>query len=84
MNEVPHRIRNITTSRDGVIALLRTARALAIAGRAIDLTGIDNMIGMLCAQVLDLSEEEGRGFRASLCAIGAELEHLNQILIETA
>ena len=84
MNETHHPIRTITASRDSVIALLRTARALAAAGRVIDLTGLDNMIGLLCAQILDLSDEEGRSFRPSLCAIGAELDHLNQILIETA
>ncbi len=36
------------------------ARALAQNGRTVDLTGLDDGIGMLCAQTLDLPAQEGR------------------------
>lgn len=39
---------------------LGLARALAQNGRALDLTGIDDGIGMLCAQTLDLEQPEAR------------------------
>ncbi len=77
-------IQNTMRLRDRVIAILHTAGALAATGRAVDLTGLDNLIGLLCAQVLDLPDAEARGFRASLCGIAAELETLNQTLIGTA
>ena len=77
-------IQNTIALRDRVIAILHTARALSATGRAVDLTGLDNLIGMLCAKILDLPDEEARGFRAALCGIAAELETLNQALIETA
>jgi hypothetical protein len=51
--------------RLGVLAgrLARTlglARALAQNGRTLDLSGIDDGIGMLCAQTLDLDQPEAR------------------------
>ena len=36
------------------------ARALAQNGRTVDLTGLDDGIGMLCAQTLDLPTLDGR------------------------
>ena len=36
------------------------ARALAQNGRTVDLTGLDDGIGMLCAQTLDLDVHESR------------------------
>lgn len=80
MNDIPHHVQNLTASRDGVLAVLRTARALAAAGRAVDLTGLDNMIGLFCAQVLDLPDDEARCFRPSLSGIATELEQLGEVL----
>ena len=36
------------------------ARALAQNGRTVDLTGLDDGIGLLCAQTLDLGLQDGR------------------------
>ena len=84
MNDEPPSIQTIIALHDRVIAILHTAGALTAAGRTVDLTGLDDLIGMLCAKVLDLPDAEARGLRASLCGIAAALETLNQALIETA
>jgi hypothetical protein len=61
---------------DGATATLRLAAALATAGRAIDLGGLDNEIGRLCAGLLDLPPEAGRRMRPRLIALLAELDRL--------
>ena len=45
------------------------ARALAESGRAIDLTGLDDEVGLLCAKSLDLPPDEGRRVRPRLIAL---------------
>ncbi len=65
---------------DGVIATVRTARALAAARRPVDLAGLDNMIGIYCAKTLDLPLPEGRRLRARLEDLAAEIGLLEQDL----
>ncbi len=65
----------------GVAATLRTARALAASGRSVDLTGLDNLVGFLCAQALDLPAAQGRAFQTQLRNIADELDNLHLILI---
>ena len=43
----------------GLLRTVRIAAALVAAGRAVDLDGIDDLIGRLCARVLDLPPEQG-------------------------
>ncbi len=65
--------------RAGAAALRRTtalARALAEAGRPIDLAGLDGQIGLVCARALDLPPEEGRVMRRDLQALLAEVDAL--------
>lgn len=69
----------LETARDYVAALLRTAsvaRALAASGRRIDLAGLDDKVGRLCARVLDLPPPEGRELRPDLMQLRSELESL--------
>jgi hypothetical protein len=47
-------------------AMLRVALALVNEGREIDLAGLEDRIGRLCAGVLDLPPEAGRPLRADL------------------
>ena len=63
-----------------VSATLHTACALSASGRQVDLAGLDNMIGVLCAQIVDLSIEDARRFRQPLLAIGDQLDQLQQSL----
>lgn len=69
---------------DGVIAMIRTARALAAARRPIDLAGLDNMIGIYCAKTLDLPLPEGRKVRERLQCLEAEIGLLAQDLATTS
>jgi hypothetical protein len=45
---------------DGIGALLATARGLLRSGRRVDLSGLEDMCGRLCARSLDLPPEQGR------------------------
>lgn len=60
--------------------VVRMARALATANRTVDLVGLEHLIGVLCAQTLDLPPVEGRVLRALLEALLAECEALDDIL----
>jgi len=58
------------------VGTLQMARALAKARRRIDLTGLDQEIGRLCAATLDLPGAEGRAMRPLLVGVLAELDAL--------
>jgi hypothetical protein len=59
---------------------LRVARALARSGRRVDLAGIDDACGLLCAKALDLPPEDGRRMADRLAAVLAEADLLTQAL----
>ena len=74
---------DITTLVDAVIALadgvantIRLARALADTQRTINLDGLPNMIGLLCARALDLPPEHGRTLRGRLLELDRDLAAL--------
>lgn len=56
--------------------MLRVAMALVAAGRPIDLAGLDQRVGRVCAQALDLPPAEGRALRPRLAALLAGVEAL--------
>ena len=56
------------------------ARELTELGRAIDLTGLDRQIGLLCAKSLDLPPDEGRRVRPLLIALSGTIEALSRAL----
>jgi hypothetical protein len=56
------------------------ARALIISGRRVDLSGIEDGIGMLCAKTLDLPPEQAREVLAALHALLAQLTSLTAAL----
>jgi hypothetical protein len=60
------------------------ARALAESGRAIDLTGLDHEVGLLCAKSLDLPPDEGRRIRPQLIALTGVMEALSRVLAARA
>ena len=49
--------------------MLRLARGMVQAGRRVELEGLDQMVGRLCARCLDLPPEEGRALRPLLAAL---------------
>jgi len=78
-----HAATETATPLAGVLACLEQfGRTLAIAGnltragKRVDLTGLDTEMGFICARVLDLPPEEGRGLRPVLVALQAQLEAL--------
>jgi hypothetical protein len=67
------------------LRLMRTigvARALVRSGRTLDLRGIEDGVGLLCAQVLDLPPEQGRTLLARLQDVLADVDALASALSE--
>lgn len=56
------------------------ARALAISGRPIDLTGLDGQVGRICAGALDLPPDEGHVLRPDLESLLAEIAALAAVM----
>jgi hypothetical protein len=65
---------------ENVARTLMVARALARQNRALDLRGLDGMVGLLCAKTLDLPPGEARAMRPRLVALCAELDALAALL----
>lgn len=66
---------------DGVTQTLSVARGLVEAGRSVDLAGLEDQIGLLCAKALDLQPAEGRIMRTELIAVLARVEALSVALL---
>jgi len=56
------------------------ARALILAGRTVDLAGIEDGVGLLCAKTLDLPRDQGRHVLPSLLAVLDQLTSLTAAL----
>jgi hypothetical protein len=65
---------------DSISATLRMALALIEGQRQVDLSGLDSMVGLLCARVLDLPPAQGRALRPRLASLLADLDELNGAL----
>jgi len=61
---------------DQIAGMLRLARALAEAGRPLDLGGLQDLAGRACAAALDLPPDQGRATRPVLVAVLAEVDAL--------
>ncbi len=71
--------------RDLAMRLIRTmsvARGLVRGGRTLDLAGIEDGVGLLCAQALDLPEGQGRALSGLLHEVLAEVDGLAAALHE--
>jgi hypothetical protein len=55
-------------------------RRLIENGRQVDLTGLDDRVGLLCAKTLDLPPELGRALRPDLIRLLAEAEAVSAAL----
>jgi hypothetical protein len=65
---------------DDIGHAIAVARALVRQGRRLDLAGLDQRVGRLCAQTLDLGPEPARRMRPRLLALMTELERLDELL----
>ncbi len=63
-----------------LIASLSTARILLEAGREVDLSGLQDSIGELCARALDLAPTTGLELRALLVALRKEVDRTTAVL----
>jgi hypothetical protein len=68
---------------DGVSQTLSVARGLVEAGRCVDLTGLQDQVGLLCAKSLDLPPAEGRAMRGELIVLLARAQALSVALSQT-
>ena len=59
---------------------LGVARALAENGRELDLSGIEDGVGILCAQTLDLPSADARCMLPVLCEVLAQVDSLSAAL----
>jgi len=66
---------------DGVTQTLGVARGLVEAGRYVDLAGLEDQLGLLCAKALDLPPGDGRTMRVELIAMLARVEALSTALL---
>ena len=53
---------------------IKVSRALLETGRTVDLTGLLQSAGILCAKALDLAPRQGRLMRPALIALMAEVD----------
>lgn len=54
--------------------LIRLSRVLAGAGRPVDLSGLDDRIGLLCARVMDLDPEDGTEIKPYVFQLAGEID----------
>jgi hypothetical protein len=66
----------LATLAERLSRTLAVARALSIAGRHVDLTGIEDGVGLLCAKTLDLSRTDAKGLLPALYEVLAQLDSL--------
>ena len=66
---------------DGVTQTLGVACRLVEAGRPVDLTGLEDQVGLVCAKALDLQPAEGRLMRGVLAALLVRAEALSVALL---
>ena len=52
------------------------ARALIGSGRSVDLSGLEDGVGLLCAKTLDLSPEESRDMLPAMIELRAQIDRL--------
>ena len=71
----------LRTFADGVTQTLGVARGLVEAGRYVDLGGLEDQVGLLCAKALDLPPEEGRAVRGELLVLLTRVEALSAALL---
>jgi hypothetical protein len=73
------RVHMLATAACGVLAV---ARELVLAERPVELAGIVDRVGLVCAQALDLPHEQGHTVASWLVDLRASVDALEQALLE--
>jgi len=68
--------RDVAVYIDDLLKTIAVATAPTKSGRRVDLAGLDQSVGVLCAKTLDLMPDEGRKLRASLLDLLRALDAL--------
>jgi hypothetical protein len=74
----------VRTLAEDLTKVVLVAKSLVEAGHRIDLTGLTDQVGLLCATSLDLPTEEGRSIRPKLIALSGTFEALVRALQKAA
>jgi hypothetical protein len=74
---VPHQL---TLLAERLSRTLAVARALALAGRRVDLSGMQDGVGLLCAKTLDLPRGEARHLLPALYELVAQIDSLHHVM----
>ncbi len=69
---------------DGIARSLSVARALVRGGRQVDLAGIQDGVGRLCAKSLDLEPAEARAMLPALEEVRLQLDALTGAMLAAA
>ncbi|GAN78262.1 hypothetical protein [Acidisphaera rubrifaciens] len=83
MDPTAHTRQSAVDLAEGLARTLRIAEALHTARRHIDLAGLDDLVGRLCARALDLPPEQGRTLRPSLVALCEQADRFADTLRAT-
>jgi hypothetical protein len=67
----------LVTLAERLIRTLAVGRALVVAGRTVDMSGIQDGIGVLCAKTLDLSRRQGQQMLPALLELTAQIDSLS-------
>jgi hypothetical protein len=67
----------LVTLAERLIRTLAVGRALVVGGRTVDMSGIQDGIGILCAKTLDLSHPQGRQMLPILYELTAQIDSLS-------
>ena len=71
---------NLVTLAERLIRTLAVGRALVVAGRTVDMSGIQDGIGLLCAKTLDLSPRQGKQMLPALLELTAQIDSMSRAL----
>ena len=74
----------LEAASEALVRTLRLAGALVRSRRAVDLAGLEDWVGRLCARALDLPYADGQVLRPRFVAVLVELDALTCALAETA
>ena len=70
------RMATLLTLADRLARTVSVARALVDAGRSVDLTGLEDGVGLLCAKTLDMPVGESRGMLPAMLELRAQIDSL--------
>jgi hypothetical protein len=70
----------LLTMAERLARTVAVARALILAGRTVDLAGIQDGIGLLCAKTLDLPPQQARRMLPALLEMCGQIDSLTSAL----